>query len=487
MEFVFIIIALIIGLGLGYLGRQETAKRRAKTAEARFKKTLEQAKAKGEKIIEEFRQEEKQRRGQINKLEQHLARKEERVSKREEEVIGKEKKAKQKIKAARQVKEELANKLEKLAGLSKEQAKKELLENLEQDNQEELLVKIKSLEGQVADEIEKKSRELMITSMQRLASAQAVESTTTTIALPNEEMKGRIIGKEGRNIRALEGLCGVDIIVDDTPGVIVISGFSPLRRQIAKLALEKLMLDGRIQPARIEEAVELARQEINSKVKDAGEAAMYELGITGLDPSLVQLVGSLMFRTSYGQNVLVHSLEVSRLGAMLAEELGADVTVVKKACLLHDIGKAVDHEVEGTHIEIGRRILQKFGVTEEIIRAMQAHHEDYPFESLEARIVQVADALSSSRPGARKDTLENYLKRLEELEKVATSFSGVDKAYAIQAGREVRIFVKPNHISDIEAAKLAKTIARKVEKELTYPGEIKISLIRETRAVEYAK
>lgn len=494
MEFAFIAIALIIGTILGYLGRQETAKRRAETAESKFKKTLEEAKKKGEKIIEEFKKEERERRQQLNTLESHLAKKEERLSNNEERLLVHQEEIKEKIKQLKSGKEELENlrkeetkKLEEIARLSKEDAKIELIKNIEQDNQKEIIKKIKKLGEESENEIDKKAKELLAISMQRMASSQSSETTTTTVALPNDDMKGRIIGKEGRNIRSLESLCGVDIIVDDTPGMILISGFSPLRRQIAKLALEKLILDGRIQPARIEEAVEQARKEINQKVKDAGEAALYELGITGLDPSLIQLIGSLMFRTSYGQNVLVHSLEVANLGSMLSEELGADTTIVKKACLLHDIGKAVDHEIEGTHIEIGKKILKKFNAPEDIINAMQAHHEDYPFESLESRIVQVADALSSSRPGARKDTLENYLKRLEELEKVATSFDGIDKAYAIQAGREVRVFVKPKEISDLEAVKLSKTIAKRIEKELTYPGEIKISVIRETRFTNYAK
>ena len=323
--------------------------------------------------------------------------------------------------------------------------------------------------------------------MQRLASSQATESTTSTIAIPSEDMKGRIIGKEGRNIRALEHLTGVEIIVDDTPGEITISGFSPVRRQIAKLSLEKLMKDGRIQPAKIEEVVDETRKDVNQKIKKAGDAALYELGITGLDPQLTQLIGSLLFRTSYGQNILVHSIEVAHVGAMLAQELGADVNIVKKACLMHDIGKAVDHEIEGTHIEIGRRILKKFGISEDVIKAMQAHHEDYPFESIESRIVQVADALSSSRPGARKDSLENYLKRLKELEDVATGFEGIDKAYAIQAGREIRVFVKPGEVDDMGAIKLSKSIAKRIQDTLTYPGEIKVNVIRENRSINYAK
>src|SRR3989344_1453802 len=479
---------LIIGTILGYLARQTTAQKRAQTAEAIIKKTEEEAKKRGEEVLEEFKKEEKKRREQLNKTESHLANKEERLIKHEERLLLEEKKYQKSLEQIgesqnelEKLKQQILVKLEEGSGLKPGEAKDQLLKNIEAEHQEELLKKFQELEGQEEEELEKKSSEILATTMQRVASSQASESTTTNVPLPSDDLKGRIIGKEGRNIRALENLCGVDIIVDDSPGFITISGFSPMRRQIAKLTLEKLMSDGRIQPARIEEIVEKSSKELNQKVKAAGEAALYELGVTGLDPKLVQLLGSLTFRSSYGQNALNHSVEVSHIGAMLAEELGADVSIVKKACLLHDIGKAVDHEIKGTHIEIGIKILNKFGVPEEIIKAMRAHHEDYPFESLEARIVQVADKLSSSRPGARKDTMENYIKRLEELEKVATAYEGIQKAYAIQAGREIRVFVSPKEISDLEAVKLSKAIAKKIEKELTYPGEIKVSVIRETR------
>ena len=300
-------------------------------------------------------------------------------------------------------------------------------------------------------------------------------------------MKGRIIGREGRNIKTLEKLTGIEVIVDDTPETIVISGFDPMRRYIAKLSLEKLISDGRIHPAKIEEVVEEVKKEVHKSVRETGQLAVSNLGIIGFDPKLIQLLGRLKFRTSYGQNVLIHSIEVARLSASLASELGADVAVAKKAGILHDIGKAVDHEIQGTHVEIGRNILKKFGISEEIIKAMQSHHEDYPFETTESVIVRTADAISASRPGARKDTLENYLKRLEELEDIANVFDEVEKCYAIQAGREIRVFVTPEKINDLEAAKLSRKIADNIEETLNYPGEIKVHVIRETRAVEYAR
>jgi len=371
--------------------------------------------------------------------------------------------------------------------MSKSEAKERLFEQIGQEHEQELQQKLKYLENDGQEEIAKKAKNLMALAMQRYASSQATEMTTTTVTLPSDDLKGRIIGKEGRNIHVLEQLTGVEIIVDDTPGAITISGFNPIRRQIAKIALEKLLADGRIHPGRIEETVERAKKEISSKIKEAGEAAVYEVGVIGLDPKLIQLLGRLIFRTSYGQNVLLHSIEVAHLSVSLAAELGADTSLIKKAGLLHDIGKSVDHEVEGTHVDIGKRILEKFNINQEVIEAMQSHHEEYPASSLEGMIIQAADALSASRPGARKDTVENYLKRLEELEKIALNFEGVNKSYAIQAGREVRIFVQPEKIDDAAAQKLARNIAKRIEQELKYPGEIKINVIRETRAIEYAK
>jgi ribonuclease Y len=310
---------------------------------------------------------------------------------------------------------------------------------------------------------------------------------STMLSIPSDEMKGKIIGKEGKNIKAFERVTGVEVIVDDTPGVITISSFDPIRRQVARVALENLLLDGRIQPAKIEKIVEKAQQDINKIIKDKGDQAIYECGILNLDPRVVQILGRLHFRTSYGQNVLQHSIEMAHIAGMIAEEVGANVQVAKAGALLHDIGKALDHEVAGTHVEIGRRILQKFGVNEEIIKAMQSHHEEYPVENLEAVIVTVADTISGGRPGARSDSIENYLKRLGELEALANSFSGVEKSYALQAGREIRIFVTPEQITDIEAKKLARDVADKIEGELKYPGEIKVTVIRESRVIEYAR
>jgi len=475
----------VLGIGsvLGYFVRQKIAKKKAESAEVIIRKVKEKAK----EITDQAKKEETERRDSILKLEHRLAEKEEYIEKKDLEI----KKKIEKIKDIREEVDLLRKKqieaLEKTTKLSKSEAKEKLFELIEQEHQQKLQQKLKYLENSGQEEIARKAKNLMALAMQRYASSQAAEMTTTTVTLPSDDLKGRIIGKEGRNIHVLEQLTGVEVIVDDTPGAITISGFNPIRRQIAKMTLEKLLTDGRIHPSRIEETVERAKKEISSKMKEAGEAATYEVGVIGLDPKLIQLLGRLIFRTSYGQNVLLHSIEVAHLSASLAAELGADVGLIKKAGLLHDIGKSVDHEVEGTHVDIGKRILEKFNISSEIIEAMQSHHEEYPASSLEGMIIQAADALSASRPGARKDTVENYLKRLEELEKIALNFEGVDKSYAIQAGREVRVFVRPEKIDDLSAKKLARDIAKRIEQELEYPGEIKINVIRETRAIEYAR
>ena len=385
------------------------------------------------------------------------------------------------------VKTEVQKNLERAAKLSESEAKEELLKEVQKKYDEDLKERLEKLERRNTESFEKRGREILTTVIQRLASPTTSEVTTTVVNLPNEDLKGRIIGREGRNIRTLERLTGVEVIVDDTPETIVISGFDPVRRQIAKTALENLIADGRIQPARIEEMVEKAKQEIDDTMKQAAEEAAYDVGILDLDPRLMKILGRLKFRTSYGQNVLAHSIEMAHIAGMLAAELGADVLIAKKGALLHDIGKALDHEVQGSHVEIGRRILQKFSVDERIIKAMQAHHGEYPYETLESIIVQTADAISGSRPGARRDTIENYLKRLEELEQIAKSFEGVEKSYAIQAGREIRIFVTPEKLGDAESKLLARSIADKIQQELRYPGEIKVTLIREMRVIEYAK
>ena len=378
------------------------------------------------------------------------------------------------------------DKLEKVASLSKEQAKDVLLEMTEKEIKDDLLNRIRKLEKESSETLERKAKDLLSTAIQRVASSHAAETTTTTVSLPSDEMKGRIIGREGRNIKAIEQLTGVEIVVDDTPEAIVISGFSPIRRHLAKRTLDKLILDGRIHPAKVEETVEIAKKELAQDIRKAGEDAAYEVGVAGLDDKLVQILGRLKYRTSYGQNVLIHSVEVAHLSALLAQELGANPAMAKKAGLLHDIGKAVDHEVQGTHPEIGRDIGKKFNLSEEIIAPILTHHEDHP-PTLEAIIVKVADAISGARPGARKDTYEQYLQRLEELEAVANSFEGVEKSYAIQAGREIRVFVTPEQVDDLKSIKIAKDVAKRIEEDLKYPGEIKVNVIRETRMVEYAR
>jgi len=497
--------ALIIGVTLGYYTRQSIARKQAGTIEQKLAKKIEEAKIgiqklqneakeKATKILERIQKEEEERRKELFRAEQILLKREnflnEKLSNLEQKEIEFQTKANQ-LKEIKDSIEELRQKalddLEKISGFSKDEAKKELLISLEKDYQKEILERLKKLEEEGEEKYEKRAKEILAQAIQKYGASQAQEITTTTLVLPSDEIKGRIIGKEGRNIKTLEKLTGVEIIIDETPEAVVISGFDPTRRQIAKIALEKLIQDGRIQPARIEEMVEKAEKEITSQIKEAGETACYDTEVLGLDPKLVQLLGRLRFRTSYGQNVLLHSIEVAHLAGALAAEIGANVQVAKKAGLLHDIGKAVDHQIQGSHTEIGIKILEKFGVEKEVISAMKSHHEEYPYESTEAVLVQTADAISGARPGARKDTLENYLKRLEELEAMATSFPGIEKAWALQAGREIRIFVKPEEIDDLEAKKLAREIANKIQQELKYPGEIKVSVIRETRVIEYAR
>ena len=499
------ILSLGAGSVLGYYARQSIAKKQLSTAEGKIEKMVTDAEKKAQEItitaknkavstIEEVKKETGERERQIRKMEQRLENREGVVDKKMEELDkGKEileKKANEISKIRKEVdqarKEEL-KRLEKIAGLSKEQAKKVLLQLTEEENRDELANKMAKLEKGNKEELEKKARNIMTQVIQKYAASHAAEITTSTVSIPSDEMKGKIIGREGRNIKALERATGIEVIVDDTPETIVISGFDPVRREIARIAIEKLIEDGRIHPTRIDDAVEFAKKEIDNKIKEAGEAAAYDLGIVGLNPKMIYLIGRLRYRTSYGQNVLIHSMEVAHLSGALASELGLDVNVAKKAGLLHDIGKAVDHEIQGTHVEIGVKILEKFDIDSRVIDAMKPHHEEYPFETPESFIVAAADALSAARPGARKDTLEKYLKRLEELESVANSFEGVEKAYAIQAGREIRVFVNAEKLDDLGAMKLAKQIAGKVEEELKYPGEIKVNVLRETRSIEYAR
>jgi len=500
-----VIFSLAIGSFLGYYTRQTIAKKQLHTAEGKATKLIEESEKKSQEIVleaknkavnilEEAKKKEQERESQLMRLEERLVKREENIDKKVEEIErgrqALEKKADE-IRKIRKETEEIRRqelkRLEKIAGLGKEQAKKILLQLTEEENREFLGKKMKEMEVAGRDELEKKARDIMTQAIQKYAGSHAADVTTSTISIPSDEVKGRIIGREGRNIKALERLTGIEIIVDDTPEAIVISGFDPVRREIARIALEKLIGDGRIHPTKIEEAVEYAKGEVNNKIREAGEAAAYDVGVAGLDPKLIHILGRLRYRTSYGQNGLLHSLEVAHLSGALAAELGADVMLAKKAGLLHDVGKAIDREVQGTHVEIGIKILEKFHVDKSIINAMKSHHEDYPFESPESMIISAADAISASRPGARKDTLENYLKRLEDLEAVANSFPEVEKTYAIQAGREIRVFVKPDKTDDLGAIKLARSIADKIEKELKYPGEVKVNVIREVRMTEYAR
>ena len=498
-------LALTIGSILGYYARQSIAKRNWRSIEARLQKRISQAKTQSEEILatakkeaeqilESVKKETNQQRAELFKTERLLLKRENILEQKISAFESEKNDFQEKVRKLKGIKETLENlrveaiaNLEKISGLSQEEAKKELLENLEKEYQKEILERMRKLELEGRERFEKRTKEILAQAIQKWALPQAQEITTTTLTLPSEEIKGRIIGKEGRNIRTLEKLTGVEVVVDETPEAVVISSFDPIRRQIAKTALEKLIQDGRIQPARIEEKVEEAKKEINSQIKEAGEAALFEVGLVGFDPKLIQLLGRLRFRTSYGQNVLLHSIEVSHLASALAAEIGANPLVCKKAGLLHDIGKAVDQQIEGSHTDIGIKILEKFGVEPEVIQAMKSHHEEYPYESLEAILVQAADQISGARPGARKDTLENYLKRLGDLENIALSFSGVEKAWALQAGREIRVFVKPEEIDDLGARNLAKNIATQIQEELKYPGEIKVNVIRETRITEYAK
>ena len=499
------ILLLSLGSVLGYYARQSIARKKVGTIEETLKKRLDETKKRQEKIlaeatenareiIEKAKKEVNERQGELIKAERLLLRRENsldwrfQVLEKKQDAFRREVAKLKEVKASiENLKQEASNKLERISGMSKEEAKKELFGNLEKEYQKDILEKLRKLETAGWEQFERKAKEILAIAIQKCAISQAQEVTTTQVILPTDEIKGRIIGKEGRNIRALERLTGVELIIDETPELVIISGFDPIRRQIAKLALEKLILDGRIQPARIEEMIKKAEEEISLQIKKAGEQTAFELGVLDLDPKLIQLLGRLKFRTSYGQNVLLHSIEVAYLAQALADEVGAKAVLCKKAGLLHDIGKAVDIEVEGSHVDIGIKILEKFKIEPAVISAMKSHHEEYPYESLEAVLVQVADQISGARPGARKDTLESYLKRLSELENVAASFAGVEKAWALQAGKEIRVFVKPEEIDDLGAKKLAKDIAARIQEELKYPGEIKVNVIRETRIVEYAK
>lgn len=497
-------VTFAFGLGGGYLIRKSWAHKRKDSVEAKIEKALMEAKAKQKelllqaqekslKVVDEAKVEARQIKQEADNLRSRLEKRESLFDQKLLDLESQKTSLAEKADKVNKTKEEIQKikddqlaKLEKIAGFSKDEAQKILMDNAEKMIADNLVQRMKKLEEEASDEMEKKAKEMLSVVIERCASSHAAETTSSTVDLPSDEMKGRIIGREGRNIKTIEQLTGVEIIIDDTPQAITLSSFSPIRRQVAKRTIEKLIFDGRIHPARIEETIKEAKQELALDLKKAGENAVYELGIAGLDPKLVQILGRLKYRTSYGQNILNHSVEVAILSGMLAAELGANVAVAKKAGLLHDIGKAVDHEVQGTHPEIGRDICKKFNITDEIIAPVLEHHNDKP-STLEGVIVKVADAISGAREGARKDSYENYLARLEELEKIATSFAGVEKTYAIQAGREVRVFVTPEQIDDLGAMKMAKDIAEKIENELKYPGEIKVNVIREKRVTEYAR
>ena len=499
------LLAASAGIGFGYLlrliislGKRGSMELDIKQMELHSKeeaqRIISEAEAKANEVFQKVGREIKEREERIKKIEDRLVKKEEFVDKRQTDIDKEAEYIKEKASEIRDLKNKIQEivetrktELAKVAGISEDEAREELLKTIEKSAEEDIKIRLQKLEMNGQERLEDKAREILAITIQRLATSVSGEIMRTNVPLPSDEIKGKIIGKEGRNIKTFERVTGVEVIVDDTPGSVTLSSYDPVRREVARLALENLISDGRIQPVKIEEFVEKAQAETNKLIREKGEQAAYECEIYNLDPKLLAVLGRLHFRTSYGQNVLSHSIEVTHLAGMLAEELGANVSVAKTAALFHDIGKALDHEVSGTHVEIGKRILEKSNISEDIIKAMQAHHGEYPYETIESVIVQTADAISGSRPGARRDTLENYLKRLEDLESIALSFPGVEKAYALQAGREIRIFVMPDKVSDLEAKNMARNIATRIEGELKYPGEIKVNVIREARSIEFAR
>ncbi|USN54047.1 MAG: ribonuclease Y [Candidatus Nomurabacteria bacterium] len=499
-----LIVGIPGGIVAGYYLRKTWASKEAESADAKATLILEEAKTKQRellveakdraiKLLDEAKREENTRRQELQQSQQRLERREATFDQKLLDIENRQSELTKKAEQIKTLREELTQirgkqieKLEKIAELTKDEGREVLLRNLEDNMKEDLLLRIRKLQNISQESWEREAKQILSTVLQRVASSHVAETTTTVLNLPSDEMKGRIIGREGRNIKTIEQLTGVEIIVDETPESIVISGFNPIRRHVAKRALEKLIQDGRIHPSKIEDAVEQAKKDLANDIQKAGEEAAYEVGVAGLDPKLIQLLGRLKYRTSYGQNVLRHSIEVSLLAGVLAAELGANVSFAKKGGLLHDIGKALDHEIQGTHMQIGYDIMKKFGLPEEVAYIAHAHHEDNP-QTLEGAIVKVADAISGARPGARKDTYEQYVTRLQELEDVVTSFDGVEKAFAIQAGREVRIFVNPDKIDDYGATQLARNIAKKIETDLNYPGEIKVNMLREKRIITYAR
>ena len=503
------VVALAIGLGLGIVLRKRTAERQIGSAEAEATRIINEAIRSGEsrkkemllevrdeihKSRTEHEKEVKERRAELTKQERRLQQKEETLDKKAENFEKKEEELARKMVEVAAAKEEaeavkkahLAT-LEQISGLSQEQAKQFLLKNVEEAIRHETAVKIKQIEQQMKDEADEKAREILSTAIQRCAADHAAEATVSVVPLPNDEMKGRIIGREGRNIRTLETITGVDLIIDDTPEAITVSSFDPVRREIARLALEKLIVDGRIHPTRIEDMVDKARKDVDRTIREEGERACYETGVHGLNPELIKILGRQKYRTSYGQNVLNHSMEVAHIAGLMAAELGVDVTLAKRAGLLHDLGKSIDHEVEGSHVQLGADLARKYKENPVVINAIEAHHGDVEPKTVIAVLVQAADAVSAARPGARRENVENYIRRLQKLEELTGSYPGVEKAFAIQAGREVRIMVKPEEVTEDNMILLARDIANKIEAELEYPGQIKVNVIRETKAVEFAK
>ncbi|MFZ1075640.1 MAG: ribonuclease Y [Minisyncoccia bacterium] len=507
LKIILIMLALsgVGGIVLGYVLRVLIGLAERGSVELRTRQKLLDAKEQAAKIIKdaEFRAQviETERLSPIEEREEKLALREEHLDSREsfldarqldldeneDEVRAREQEAARVRSEAEKLIAERSKELARIAHLSEEKAREELFAELERAYENAILLRLQKLEANGRERLESRANAILVNAIHRLGNAVNAEVMSLSVILPSEDVKGKIIGKEGRNIKSFERATGVDVIIDDAPDRITLSSFDPLRRAIAKIALEKLIADGRIQPTKIEEAVEKTRVEVNEIIKQKGEAAAFEVGIVGLDPKLISLLGRLHFRTSYGQNVLTHSIEMAHIAGMLATELGADPQVARTGALLHDIGKAVDHEVQGTHVEIGRRILEKFGVDKSIILAMQSHHDEYPYETPEAVIVQVADAISAGRPGARRDTVDRYLERLGDLERLAAAFEGVEKVYAIAAGREIRVFVNPGKVSDVAMHALARNIAARIQEELKYPGEIKVNIIRENRVVEFAR